>query len=229
VAFGRILPPSLLELAPRGALNVHASLLPRHRGAAPIAWAIAHGDRETGVTTQRMVARLDAGDVLMQRATPIGARETAARLERRLASLGAGLLVETLAGLEAGSITPRPQDESLATMAPILKKEDGLIDWSLPARAIDCRVRAFDPWPVAHTLLPGGRRLRIWQVEPAQQPAPATAPGTVLQATPDLLVACGGGETVRLLEVQPEGRTRMAAGAAVAGRYLAAGDRLGVD
>lgn len=227
VAFGRILPQSLLELAPRGAVNVHASLLPRHRGAAPIAWAIARGDRETGVTTQRMVARLDAGDVLLQRATPIGARETASGLERRLAAMGARLLVETLAGLAAGSITARPQDESLATMAPLLRKEDGLIDWSLPARAIDCRVRAFDPWPVAHTLLPGGRRLRIWRVEP-EPPVADAAPGTVVRVSPEPLVACASG-SVRLVEVQPEGRARMAAGAAVAGRYLSAGDRLGGD
>jgi len=227
VAFGRILPDPMLRLGRYGAVNVHASLLPRYRGAAPIAWAIARGEAETGVTTQRMVSRLDAGDVLLQRATPIGPRETAAELERRLAAMGARLLVETLDALEGGSVLPKPQDESLVTMAPLLKKEDGWIDWRAEPPAIDRRVRAFDPWPVAHTSLRGGRSLRVWKVEPlAGASSAGDEPGTVLDTTAGPAVACGGG-VIRLLEVQPEGRNRMAAQAAVAGRYLATGDRLG--
>ncbi len=230
VAFGRILPAALLEIAPFGAINVHASLLPRYRGAAPVAWAIASGEKETGVTTQRIIERLDAGDILLQRATPIGSEETAAQLERRLSSMGAALLVETLAGLQAGSIVPRPQDESLATNAPILRKHDGLIDWSWSARLIDARVRGFNPWPVAHTVLPGsGRRMLIWAVRPAGRPAAGGEPGRVLDEGGSILVACGEGEALRLEEVQPEGSRRMPAAAAAAGRYLRAGDRLGTS
>jgi methionyl-tRNA formyltransferase len=229
VAFGRLLPGAMLGLAKHGAVNVHASLLPRYRGAAPIAWAIARGEPETGVTTQRIVERLDAGDVLLQQATPIGARETAAELERRLASMGARLLVRTLDGLESGTVVPKPQDEALVTQAPLLRKEDGWIDWNADAQVIDCRVRAFDPWPVAHTRLRGGRGLRVWKVEPLGDDARGSdEPGTVLDTTAGAVVACGAG-AVRLLEVQPEGRQRMPAQAAVAGRYLSPGDRLGSD
>lgn len=227
VAFGRILPRPLLDVAPLGAVNVHASLLPRYRGAAPIAWAIAGGERETGVTTQRMIERLDAGDILLQRAIPVAPDDTAATLERRLASLGSSVLVETLAGLGSGTIVPQPQDESLATHAPPLTKEDGRIDWGQAAHVIEARVRAFDPWPGAHLTLPrGGKRLIVWKARP--EPGPFTRePGTVAEVSPEVVVACVGGEGLALLEVQPEGRRRMAGAAAAAGRYLLPGDRLG--
>ncbi len=227
VAFGRILPRPLLDVAPLGAVNVHASLLPRYRGAAPIAWAIAGMERETGVTTQRMIERLDAGDILVQRSIPIAPDDTAATLERRLAALGSSVLVETLAGLASGTIVPRPQDESLATQAPPLTKEDGRIDWSRAARVIEARVRAFDPWPGAHLILPrGGKRLIVWKARP--EPGRfADEPGTVTGVNPEVVVACGSHEGVALLEVQPEGRRRMTGAAAAAGRYLLPGDRLG--
>ena len=237
VAFGRILPGALLDIPPMGAVNVHASLLPLYRGAAPIAWAIARGEARTGVTTQRITERLDAGDILMQRATLIGPEETAARLERRLAPLGADLLVETLEGLARGTLAAVPQDESRATHAPLLRKEDGRIDWSRPAEEIARRVRAFDPWPVARTTLPGpaGRPLLVWRAsQPPHGERAAAVPGTVLATAPPsagragVLVACGAGALL-LEEVQPAGGARMPAAAAVAGRWLAAGDRLGSE
>lgn len=237
VAFGRILPGALLETARLGAINVHASLLPRYRGAAPVAWAIAAGERETGVTTMRMIERLDAGDILLQRAVPIRSRETAGDLETRLALTGAELLLETMEGLEAGTIVPRPQDDAAATYAPALKKEDALVDWSRPADEIARRVRAFDPHPVAHTRTapPPGVAMRIWETRPAPSAPLArdAAPGTVLAAgrnaggSGGVLVACGGGTALLLVEVQPEGRRRMGALEAASGRYLREGDRLG--
>lgn len=237
VAFSRLLPPQMLGMAPRGAVNLHASLLPKYRGAAPVAWAIAAGERETGVTTMRMVERLDAGDVLLQRSTPIGAEETAGQLETRLAAIGAELLVETLAQLRAGTVTPVRQDESAATYAPRVSKQDGLIDWGLGAAEIARRVRAFDPWPVAQTALPGPerRKLLIWRARPAGETPAGATPGTILSKVSGkrpgeaggLLVACGGGTGLLLIEVQPEGRRRMPALDAVSGRYMSVGDRLG--
>jgi len=237
-AFGRILPLALLEAAPLGAVNVHASLLPRWRGAAPIAWAIACGDERTGVSIMRMVERLDAGDVLASRATPIGPEETTGRLEARLADLGATLLVETLGRIATGSIEATPQAESAATYAPMLTKEDGRIDWSLPAPTIERRVRAFDPWPVAWTVTPREDRLRLWRVAVAASGMPGSDPGTLTvlprgaggepeDAGPVVRVTCGDGTALTLLDVQPEGRRRMTAREAVSGRHLKTGDRLG--
>jgi methionyl-tRNA formyltransferase len=237
VAFGRILPSALLEAAPMGAINVHASLLPKYRGAAPVAWAIARGERETGVTTMRMIQRLDAGDILLQRATPIGAQESAGQLEARLSGIGALLLVETLEGLRNGAIVARSQDEAVVCYAPALKKADAMVDWSCRAEQIAWRVRAFDPHPVAHTRTqaPRGVTLRIWKARPAQAEAlPGdAAPGTVLGTTREgsgaggVLIACGEATALLLLEVQPEGRRRMGALEAVSGRHLKEGDRLG--
>ncbi len=236
-AFGRILPRALLEAAPRGAVNVHASLLPRWRGAAPVAWAIASGDERTGVSIMRMIEKLDAGDILAARATRIEPDDTTGRLEARLADLGASLLVETLARLEAGPIEETPQDESLSTYAPMLSKEDGRIDWTLPAGEIARRVRAFDPWPVAWTVTPRSARLRLWRVAAAQGIA-GGVPGTIEApprgeggpeggAGPAALVVCGEGTALTLFDVQPEGRRRMTAQEALSGRHLIAGDRLG--
>ena len=238
VAFGRLLPPQLLGLAPRGAVNLHASLLPKYRGAAPVTWAIAAGERETGVTTMRMVERLDAGDVLLQRSTPIGEEETAGQLEARLATIGAELLVETLTQLRAGAVTPVRQDEAAATYAPRVRKQDGLIDWGMGAEEVARRVRAFDPWPGAQTALPGPerRKLLIWRARRMGETPAGAAPGTVLSRLPGkrpdeaeggLLVACGDRTGLLLIEVQPEGRRRMPALGAVSGRYMSVGDRLG--
>ena len=240
VAFGRILPQTLLEVAPLGAVNLHASLLPRYRGAAPVAWAIARGEAVTGVTTMRMVERLDAGDILLQRSTPIGPAETAGDLEQRLAGLGADLMIETLAGLAAGSITPRPQEEAAATYAPILKKQDGLIDWTRSAGEIARLVRAFDPWPVASTGVTGapGRTLRIWKARPLALSRGGEPEGAVVKVVKDprspgaeaesgVIVACGEGTLLLVTEIQPAGRKRMTAIEAVSGRHMKEGDQLG--
>ncbi|HET8647193.1 MAG TPA: methionyl-tRNA formyltransferase, partial [Vicinamibacteria bacterium] len=146
-AYGQILPPSVIDIAPRGTVNVHGSLLPRYRGAAPVQWAIAHGETETGVTTMMIDAGLDTGAILLSRSTPIGEEETAPELEARLAQMGGALLVETIAGLERGTVHPVPQDHQRATLAPLLQKEDGRVDWTWPAAVIARRIRAFQPWP----------------------------------------------------------------------------------
>ncbi len=166
VAFGQILPRSVIDIAPRGTVNVHGSLLPKLRGAAPIQWAIANGETETGVTTMLIDEGLDTGPTLLARSTPIGPEETAADLEPRLARLGAEVLLETVRGLEAGTLAPMPQDHARATLAPILKKEDGRIDWSAPAAAIARRARGFHPWPGAFTLH-DGRLLKALRVREA--------------------------------------------------------------
>jgi methionyl-tRNA formyltransferase len=235
VAYGRILPPEVLASARRGAVNLHSSLLPKYRGASPVAWAIAGGESVTGVTTMRMVEELDAGDIYLQRSTSIAPTETAGELEARLAVLGASLLVETLDAIEKDEMAAIPQREEEVSYAPILKKEDGRIDWSLEAEAIACRVRAFDPWPGAFTRA-GDRTLRIWRALPAGGHGALTTgdaaassqadPGTILEAGKDhVVVACGGSRALELLEVQPEGRKRILATQAAAGRYFQAGDR----
>lgn len=229
VAYGRILPEALLELAARGAVNVHASLLPLYRGASPVAHAILHGEKETGVTTMRMIASLDAGDILMQRAIPISDDDTGATLEERLALLGADLLIETLDALAAGAVHPVPQDHDRATWAPTLSKDDGRINWSLPARELWLRVRAFDPWPGAWTRTPAGRQLRVWRARPAESSSAQAAAGTVVAVggrKDDVEVAAGAGSLL-LTQVQPEGGRRMPATEAVSGRHLRVGDVLG--
>lgn len=223
VAYGILLPPEVLAVPRLGCVNLHASLLPRWRGAAPIPRAIAAGDRVTGVTLMQMDAGLDTGPVLAQRETPIGDRETAGELHDRLALLGAALLGETLDGLEAGTVTPRPQDPALATYAPKLTKEEARVDWRLPAVQVDRLVRAFNPSPVAWTPSPWGR-LRLWRVTP--RAAAAGAAGTVLAAGPELVVACGTG-AVRLDVLQPPGARPMTAQAFLNGRPVAVGQRLG--
>lgn len=225
-AYGQILPRSVIDIAPRGTVNVHASLLPRYRGAAPVQWAIARGERETGVTTMLIDAGVDTGPILLARATPIGAEETASELEERLARLGGELLVETLAGLEAGTVRPVPQDHAQATLAPLLKKEDGRVDWTQPAQTIARRVRAFQPWPGSTTHL-GGRALKLWRARVHEGAAVEAAPGTVTAADRDgIVVACGQGTWLRLLEVQPESGRRMPAASFAAGSRLAPGARL---
>jgi methionyl-tRNA formyltransferase len=204
-AYGRILGKDLLTLAPHGAINVHGSLLPKYRGAAPIQWAVANGEPETGVTIMQMDEGLDTGDMLLQRALPIGPDDTADSLAPRLAALGGEALVEALALLEAGRITPVPQDAGGATLAPILTKEDGRVDWSRPASAIASRLRGFTPWPGAWTTL-DGRTVKLLEVEVAQGAA-AGSPGSGTKlAGRGLLVACGGGTALLVKRLQPEGK-----------------------
>lgn len=233
VAYGLKIPDWLLAFHRLGAVNVHGSLLPAYRGASPVNRAITAGDAETGVTTMLLASRMDAGPILMQRRTPIGPEETAGELAARLAVLGAELLVVTLDGLAAGIVQPRPQDEVLATFAPKLRKEDGLIDWSRPAPEIVNLVRGVNPWPGAYTHL-DGRALKVWKAAVAappqagsQSPSPA-APGTLLAASlhEGLLVACGGGGAVSLLTVQTEGKRPLSAAEFLRGRALGPGQQL---
>jgi methionyl-tRNA formyltransferase len=227
VAFGQILPRAVIDIAPRGTVNVHASLLPRLRGAAPIQWAIANGDAETGVTTMQIDEGLDTGPLLLARATKVGPDETAAELEPRLARLGAELLVETVAGLERGTLQPTPQDGARATLAPLLRKEDGRVDWTLPARAIACRARGFHPWPGAFTAH-GGRLLKLIRVRDDASTPAVGEPGVVARVdAAGVLVACGAASALRLEEVQPESRRAMPAAAWAQGARLRPGDRLG--
>jgi methionyl-tRNA formyltransferase len=227
VAFGQILPRAVIDIAPRGTVNVHGSLLPRLRGAAPIQWAIANGDTETGVSTMLIDEGLDTGPVLLQRATPIGPEERASELEPRLARLGAQLLLETLRGLEDGSLRPVPQDPARATLAPLLHKEDGRLDWRRPARELHDRARGFHPWPGAFTSM-AGRMLKVLRTRLTEAPPVAAdaVPGEVLDVSDQgLLVLCGEGTGLRLVEVQPESRRAMPARAFAAGARLARGAR----
>jgi methionyl-tRNA formyltransferase len=217
VGYGQIIPQVVIDLAPMGIINVHASLLPKYRGAGPIQWAIVNGETRTGVTTMRIDAGLDTGDMLLEAETPIGPDETAIELGHRLASMGAGLLVETLVGLAAGTIVPRKQDNAQATYAPLLKKEDGRIDWSQPAAAIHNRVRGLQPWPGAFTSF-RGQTVHLWKTrgpgDSGQGPG-----GRILNLKP-LLVSCGEGE-LELVELQLEGRKRMGAADFVNGQRVA--------
>ena len=204
VAYGRILPDEILNLPPLGCVNVHASLLPRHRGASPIAAAILAGDRETGVVTMRIVPELDAGPLYLERRTPISPRETAASLSERLARDGAALLVETLRGLEAGSLTPRPQAGEPSFTKPI-RREDGRVDWNDPAVVIDRRLRAFTPWPGLYAVL-GGERVKLLELEPVGKVISARLPGMVWEELGEPMVVAGRGTAVRLKTVQRAGR-----------------------
>jgi methionyl-tRNA formyltransferase len=226
VAYGQILPRSVIDIAPRGTVNVHASLLPRYRGAAPVQWAIVNGESETGVTTMQIDEGLDTGPTLLARATPIGAEETAPELEARLARLGAELLLETVDGLARGTIEPKPQDHARASLAPIIEKEHGRVDWTQTARAIDGRRRGFHPWP-GTTAAVEGRALKILQARVLPETG-AEPPGTIVALDRDgIVVACGEGTRLRLIEVQPESRKAMPAAAFAAGARLAPGALLG--
>jgi methionyl-tRNA formyltransferase len=225
VAYGQILPRGVIEIPPRGTVNVHGSLLPRYRGAAPIAWAIAGGETETGVSTMLIDEGLDTGPLLLARSTPIGPEETATELEPRLARLGAELLLETVRGLEAGLLQPRPQDHAFASYAPLLKKEDGRIDWTLPAEVLARRVRGFNPWPGTHTLWQG-RVLKVLRARPS--PGGPGEPGAVMSVSREgLVVASGRATRLELLQVQLEGRRPVSALAFSAGARLPPGARFG--
>jgi methionyl-tRNA formyltransferase len=226
VAYGRILPRAVLDAAPLGAVNVHASILPAYRGAAPINWAIVHGEAETGVTIMQIDEGLDSGDVLAARRTPIGPRETAPELSARLSEMGAALLAETLPRVAAGTCPRVPQEHARATRAPMLQKEDGILDWGLPATAIDARIRGFDPWPGVHTSW-RGQSLAIHDALPGDGHDPGPVPGTVVAVEPaGLLVACGAG-MLHVREVTPLGRRRMTARDFANGAHLRPGDRFG--
>ena len=227
VAFGQILPRSVIDIAPRGTVNVHASLLPRLRGAAPIQWAIAGGETITGVSTMLIDEGLDTGPVLLQRTLTIGAEETSAELEPRMARLGADVLAETVRGLADGLLDPTPQDHEQATLAPLLKKEDGRLDWGRSARDLDCRIRGVHPWPGTFTSL-GGRMLKVRRARPVEPAGDAGGePGTVVGLGAEgLVVACGEESRLLLVEVQPESRRAMDAAAFAAGARLRPGDRL---
>ena len=227
VAYGRILPAEFLATPARGCINVHFSLLPQYRGAAPANWAIVNGEKETGVTTMFIEPTLDTGPILLQRCTEIGETETAPELMQRLSGIGAELLSETLARLD--EITPQAQDDARATFAPILKKEDGLIDWSMEARQIECRIRGLQPWPNAYTSF-RSRGLTIWEAESLLSVAPEVEPGAVAVAQRDeLVVQCGNSTALRVLEVQPEARKRLAARDFINGMHVKVGERFGKE
>ena len=211
VAYGHIIPPWMIELPRLGCINLHASLLPKYRGAAPIAWAIIRGERVTGVTTMKIDAGLDTGDILLRREVEIGEEDTTPTLSEKLSRIGADLMVETLRGLASGAITPRPQDSSEATLAPMLKKEDGKIDWTLTGDEIWRRVRGLEPWPGAYTSF-RGKRLQVWAARPgAAAPHGASPPGTLEAHEGKLFIACGGATRLEVEELQLEGRKRVSA------------------
>ena len=227
VAYGQIIPQSILDIPPRGIINVHGSLLPAYRGAAPIQWAIARGETRTGVTTMLMDAGLDTGPVLLSRELDITPEDTAETLEPRLAELGAELLVATLSQWERGALVPTPQDDALASLAPRIKKEDARIDWSVPAEDIACRVRAFRPWPIAFTEV-SGRELKIWRARPAKDLEKSAPPGVVVASdSSGLVVACGASSALLVEEVQAAGKARMPAVDFARGQRLDPGARLG--
>ena len=220
-AFGQILPKELLAIPKLGAINVHASLLPKYRGAGPIQYAILSGETETGISIMQMVEKMDAGPILLQKAIPIEPFDTAGSLSQKLSGLGAELLIEAIKLLKAGKIEPKPQDESQASFAPLLKKDDGKIDWQKSAEQIWRQVRAFNPWPGAF-IGEGESQIKIWEVEPAQAQA---EPGQVLEAHRRWIeVACGKG-SLRIKELQPAGKKRMSAEAFLAGHKIKINDK----
>lgn len=223
-AYGRILPRAVIDLPRLGCINVHASLLPKYRGAAPIQWALLRGETTTGVTIMRMNERMDEGEILLQRATPIEPDETYGVLQRRLAGLGATALMETLAALHAGTLRGTAQDDAAATPAPMIRKHDGAIDWTGSADAIARQVRAFNPWPSAFTVH-AGRLLKVHRAR-ALQEAPTAAPGSVLALGDVIRVAAGAG-VLGIEELQLEGKRALPAQAFGRGGGLAVGDRLG--
>lgn len=226
VAFGQILPVSILEIPPFGCVNVHGSLLPRYRGAAPIQHAIIRGETETGITTMQMDKGMDTGAILLRSTTPIGLEETAGDLAKRLSQVGAMLLLETLVGLEAGRLTPIPQDSTQATMAPSLSRDDGRIDWSRRALEVHNRARGCNPRPGAFSFL-HGELLKLWQTQPLETGPAAVEPGAVIEIGEDSVVVQAGFDSVRLMQVQPEARKRMTGAEFARGHGLRVGDRLG--
>ena len=210
-AYGRILPDDILALPPKGCINVHSSLLPKYRGSAPINWAILNGDRETGVTIQKMVRDLDAGDIILQRATPIGADENAAALYDRLALMGGELLTQAVAQIEAGTAACTPQDHAQATQAPMLSKALSPVDWTRSAQEIYNQIRGLDPWPGASTDVISGEPIKLWGGQVVEKHTDAL-PGALAAADKNGIdVACGAGNVLRILELQAPGKKKMSA------------------
>lgn len=224
-AFGRILPPAILSLPPKGCINVHGSLLPKYRGAGPIQWAIINGEKETGITTMLMDEGMDTGAMLLQEKIAITPDDTAGSLSPRLAELGGRLLVETLTRLKAGTVVPRPQDHPQATMAPLLKKEDGVIDWTLPATAIANRIRGLTPWPGAYTFL-GADRCMLYRAVALNETA-GGVPGRISGVTKDAIHVATGGGVLAIKELQPANSRRMTVAQYLAGHPLQVGLQLG--
>jgi methionyl-tRNA formyltransferase len=223
VGYGRIIPQWMIDLPKFGNLNVHASLLPKYRGAAPIQWALARGETTTGITTMRIDAGLDTGDILLQQELPIASEDTAETIAPKLAAIGADLMVETLHGLQAGTLKPSPQDHSRATLAPVLRKEDGRVDFRQPAFEIWNRMRGFSPWPGAFTTF-RGKKLQVWLARPSNIEV-AVAEFKLESTLP--IVGCGEHTSLELFEVQIEGKKRMTAQDFVNGYRPYNGERLG--
>jgi methionyl-tRNA formyltransferase len=223
-AFGRILPPSILSLPPCGCINVHGSLLPKYRGAGPLQWALINGEAETGITTMLMDEGMDTGAMLLQEAITIGSEDTAGTLSPRLADLGGRLLVETLTRLKAGMLTPRPQDHDKATLAPLLKKEDGIINWTMPATSIANRIRGLTPWPGAYTF----SKMNRWTISRASVLDEATTldPGQITALAKDAIHVATGVGVLAIRELQPANGRRMPAAQYLAGHPLQIGMQL---
>ena len=224
-AYGRMLTRELLDLPPHGCINVHASLLPKYRGAAPIQWAIVNGERRTGVTVMKMDEGMDTGDILLTQEVGITDTDTAQSLHDKLAQVGAGLVINALDGVERGTIRPAPQENSMASYAPPLKKEDGLIDWSRAAREIYNRIRGLDPWPGAFTYLRGSR-LKVFSGEVIDEEVRDT-PGKVVQSEPEGVKVSTGTGFLVIEEVQLEGRKRMPIREFLIGNEIPPGTQLG--
>lgn len=225
-AYGQYIKPAVLEIPPRGAINIHPSLLPAYRGATPIQWALANGETKTGVTILYVCAEMDAGDIIMQRELPIDPNDTTATLTPRLAELGADLLLQALQAIRDGTATRTPQNEEQATLVHKLEKEDGRIDWRLPAETIRNRIRGFTPWPGCFTTC-HGRLLKIKEAQVLPERVTAT-PGTVLHCDAEGPVIATSQDGLRLTQVQPEGKKEMTGTAYLCGRTLNVGDVLGV-
>ena len=227
VAYGHLIPRWMIDLPRLGCINLHASLLPKYRGAAPIAWSIVQGEQVTGVTTMRIDAGLDTGDILLQREEAIRDDDNTATLSARLTLLGADLMVETLRALEWGAVVPRPQDSSLVSLAPMLKKEDGKIEWTQTAEEIARRVRGLYPWPGTYTQF-RDKNLHLWAAQPATRSASeGSTPGALLIEQGRLFAVCGGATLLNVLELQLEGRKRLSARDFINGVRLTLGERFG--
>lgn len=226
VAYGHIIPKWMIDLPKHGCINLHGSLLPKYRGAAPIQWALIRGESVTGVTTMKIDPGLDTGDILLKREVIIRDEDTTETLFETLSVLGAELMVETLRGIERGDLQPQPQDNSLATLAPMLKKEDGRIDWKLRAEEVWGRVRGLRPWPGAYTTF-RGKNLHIWAAgRPAATASHGLEPGTLVADPGKLQVACGQGTLLEVHELQLEGRKRLPDRDFLNGIHLSPGEKL---
>jgi methionyl-tRNA formyltransferase len=224
IAYGQIIPARLLTIPPLGWINLHASLLPKYRGAAPIAWAIANGEAQTGNTTIRIDAGMDTGEMLLQQELAIGADETAPEVAVRLSEAGAELMLETLRGLSSGRLSPRPQDHSAASLAPMLKRGDGRIDWATPAQGIYNRMRGFAPWPGAYTEF-RGQMCHVWGYPLLDKRSVIDLPGSLAWRNGKLFVACGAATEMELTHVKLEGRRRISAAEFANGARLRNGER----